>query len=205
MDRVVAPAWAVALILVTAWRAWAVVENPVEVSQPSGDEIITTTYFNWEQVGYPVEVALTAVPNTVTCFGKPENRNEASKRGIRVVLVPGPGHLDVNAYDEMRGLGMRGDTVDVVLELTNAAPMAAGPSDSLLSALAMQMDFDHLVEQTFSCILLNARRRWPELRFVSLEVRGSGRYPRLNGVHALAAVPQLGGVSQWSAEATRRD
>jgi hypothetical protein len=118
----------VALTVVASSRAWAVVENSVEVSQPGGDEIITATYFNWEQWGYPIEVSLTAAPNTVTCFGKPENRNEASKRRIRVELVPGAKHVAVSTYDEMRGLGMRGDTVDVVLDLADASPATADPS-----------------------------------------------------------------------------
>ena len=66
-------------------------------------------------------------------------------------------------------------------------------------ARAMQTVFDRLAEQTFSCVLLNARRRWPEVKFVSLDVLGPDQYSRFKGVHSLETVPQLGGVSHWSA------
>jgi len=65
--------------------------------------------------------------------------------------------------------------------------------------------FDDLVEQTFSCILLNARRRWPDVKFVCLDVRGPDQYSRFKGVYSLATVPQLGGVSQWSGEHLLRE
>jgi hypothetical protein len=99
----------------------------------------------------------------------------------------------------MIGLGMRGDTVDVVLDLTNASPKTTPDSRAFVKT-AMQRGCDRLVEQTFSCILLNGRRRWPEVKFVSLKVRGPDQYSRFEGVHSLADVPQLGVVSQWSSE-----
>jgi hypothetical protein len=190
-------------LLILAAPSWAIVENSVEVTQPAGGEIITTTYYGWELGGYPVEISLTTAPNAVMCFGKPENRNEAAKRGIQVSLVPGAKHAAIHTYDEMRGLGMRGDTVDVVLDLTNASPEAAPDSAQTRWAFmeaVNQRVFDDLVAQTFSCILLNGRRRWPEVKFVSLEVRGPDQYSRFEGVHSLATVPQLGGTSQWTSE-----
>jgi hypothetical protein len=104
------------------------------------------------------------------CFDKPENLNAAFDRGFQVRLVPGPKHAAIQTYEEMRGLGMRGDTVDVVLDLSSASPVPVGPHspDSAFNTRVMQDVFNYLVEQTFSCILLNARRRWPEVKPVSV-------------------------------------
>jgi len=109
-------------LMILAAPVWANVENSVEVSQPAGDQIITTTYYGWELGGYPVEISFTTTANVVMRFGKPENRNAAFDRGIEVRLVPGPKHVAIQTYDQRRGLGMRGDTADVVLDLTNASP-----------------------------------------------------------------------------------
>jgi hypothetical protein len=62
-----------------------------------------------------------------------------------------------------------------------------------------ELTLDLVVTQTFTCILLNARRHWPAIRHVALGVEGPGRYQRYSSVYSLESVPDPGGVIRWSA------
>ena len=71
------------------------------------------------------------------------------------------------------GLGVFGDTAKVILDLSGAElnnPMV-----------------DHTLHQTIDCILLNARRSWPTIRYVGLDVVGSDGFAPCSGTYGLDA------------------
>src|SRR6185436_10380977 len=96
----------------------------------------------------------------------------------------------IQTYEDMQGLGVYGDTARVMLDLT-AVPDTLPAEFGSRGALAL------VVEETVSCIFLNAKRQ-SELNYVWLEVKGPQEYGSYAGVFPLAGVPDPCNVSNWS-------
>jgi hypothetical protein len=187
------PFAAVALVAVAATPSVAVVSGTLEVSQTiiAGDaiEIGTMTYVGFSDFwNYPAEVVYTASQSIIAG----EDRNAASLLGIRISLVP-RSDAPLSTSEDFRDHGVFGDTLRVVMDLTDLDPSFPG-RERIRGAIST---WDVVVAKTVDCILLNARRSWPRVRFVDLAVLGPSEYTRLAGTHSLAEVPQPASFRYW--------
>ena len=198
------------LAVATALPAHAIVDCTKEVSQPIRDLICpgTVFYVDWFNCEYPSEVEYTAAANSIMVHGKAEDRNEASLLGVKVHLMDDRPREQGGA-ETMRGYGVYGDTLKVVMDLTGVDPQQLGfsfppirPDDErdqqARSEWIASMGAQRVVLQTFDCILLNARRWWPQIRLVTLDVKGPRIFDMLSGVYSLESVPDPRSACDWS-------
>jgi hypothetical protein len=196
--------------VVGASSAQATEDCTKAATQPIGDYgFATATYVSWYDCEYPSEVELTTAPNAVIVHGEPENRNQASLLGIKVRLVDDRPREQGGA-ETMRGFGVFGDTVRVVMDLTGVAawkldealplpPQEPGASTFQDGRRVFTRIWRETVLETLDCVLLNARRSWPTIAFVDLDVAGSPHFNYLRSVYSLESVPDPCTKEDWSA------
>jgi hypothetical protein len=197
-----------ALAVAAARPAHATADCTKEVSQPIRDLICpgAVFYVTWFDCMFPSEVEYTTAPNTIMVHGKPENRNEASLLGVKVHLVDDRTREQGGA-ETMQGYGVYGDTLKVVMDLTGVDHLGFSfpplrPEDKrdeqARSEWIASMGAQRVVLQTFDCILLNARRWWPQVRLVALDVKGPQIFDTLRNVYSLESVPDPRSACDWS-------
>ena len=155
----------------------------VPVAQPifaaeAGIVISTVTLQgHWPaQLERDLEVRLTVAPSFVLNATQPlhaSNANAAAYFGLRVELPK----LDWERHSP--------ETLSVALIVPDSAG-SQWPDPEMRSE--WQFYGDWVVMHTAQCILINARRRWPEVRYVRLELPGARRWKKLAGLHSLANV-----------------
>lgn len=189
-----------AVLIAAATPALATEEVYLEVAQPmcegnGGCHVLRVTYVTNRGSAAPGDaIAWTCAANALVVdrgltpsAGAPtqvENRNSAHLAGFTIrVTAPDQGRwtfvADPNgpATRNPDGTGARGhwyaDTTEVVLDVSrNAKTYSADYLDDLLRT-------------TVQCILDNASRSLPPIRFVRLAVTGSDRFHDLQRVHAI--------------------
>jgi hypothetical protein len=151
-------------------------EVAVQVAQPiwteNGIIISSVTYIRW--LGSPepgIEVAWTARPDLVEREGdaKPSNRNAAALCGIEVRTRP-----KAKWKDWPREFA---DTLGVVLDLSRLAQRGSSRNHPE----------KQVVEATVDCILINAGRSRPAVKFVALEVEGVAKYGSLARIYPVSS------------------
>jgi hypothetical protein len=191
---------ALAALIVAATPALATEEVYLEVAQPmcegnGGCHVLRVTYVTNRGSAFPGdEIAWTCAANAVVVDrgftpspGTPkqvENRNAAYEAGFTIrVTAPDQERWTFVAdaagpvTRNQDGTGARGywyaDTTDVVLDVSKGARASVGDS------------MDDLVKTTVRCILDNASRSVPPIRYVRLVITGSDRFRDLQRVHAI--------------------
>ena len=166
--------WSAFLALVVSGRLEAAEESAVQVAQPiwteNGIVVSPVTYILW--LGSPapgIEVAWTAKTNLIEREGDstPSNRNAAALYGVDIRIKPNP-----KWKDWPRDFA---DTLQVVLELSGLAER-----DS-----SKYLPEEWVVKATVECILVNAGRSRPPVKFVDLEVEGRPEYNSFAKVHSV--------------------
>jgi hypothetical protein len=121
----------------------------------------------WDSPG--LLVALTASDFYIKTTLGLENRNGAARMGVRI-----------------RPVGVFGDTLRVVLDLTSMAPRAPSPLGG---------SPDRVLGQTVSCMIINATREPHKARHLQVEIEGPADYDQFSGVWALEPPPT---ATEWS-------
>lgn len=151
-------------------------EVAIQVAQPiwteNGIIISSVTYIRW--LGSPepgIEVAWTAKPNLIEREGdaKPSNRNAAALCGIEVRTRP-----KAESKDWPREFA---DTLGAVLNLSRLEQRGSSKSHGEKK----------VVDATVDCILINAGRSRPAVKFVALEVEGAAKYSAFTRVYPVDA------------------
>jgi len=186
------PIICLAVLAVAPAPAHATVAQSFRVSQPGGaeGENIVTTYVLSNSWYYPIEIAYTANPNCVSVDGKFQDINAAVLYGLKVQLVPQPGSPPLKTDQDFRDLGVYGDTAWVVLDVS-AADTTWCDFGNRIGAL------NNAVERTIDCVFLNARRSWPKIHYLKLEILGTTHFTDFQGVHSLEKVPHDEDSNRW--------
>lgn len=154
-------------------RVLAEVTQPVEGSG-EGVLLANVSYVDWFSIGldpWP-SVRLTTAANSILTDRGAQNLNVANTLGIKTSLG-GP-----LSADPSKPQGLRGDTLDVILSVPESPPARGSTQKSM----------DAVVGATLECVLMNARRYWPRLRYVSVLVNGNDAYAKLSGPYSLESI-----------------
>lgn len=147
----------------THWR------RRVEILETSQSEIGSLGMYYGSSYDTPsFEASITVVPNSISKPQGWENRNGAAAIGIRLDFPRGE-----------TGLGLFGDTLRVVVDLTALQDTSRTIWDGY------EPD---IVAATVECLKLNARRRWSVIRFLAVEVRGADEYQSNSGTYGLESI-----------------
>ena len=162
-------------------RASASEETAIQVAQPiwteNGIVVSSVTFIRW--LGSPepgIEVACTANPNHIEREGdaRPSNRNAAALYGIAV---------RTNTKSKWKDWPREfADTLGVVMDLSGI-----GQRDS--SKLVSE---EQVVKATVECILTNASRSRPAIKFIALEVLGAHKFRSLSKVYRVGRASVVG-------------
>lgn len=117
--------------------------------------------------------ALTCLPSAVRSNRGLQNANAASLPGFAVHTMPG--------CSQQPGDGVCGDTVKLVLEVPRSIP-----AESPLYIEGSSATLDKLIAATVECVLVNAASVTPDLKYISLHVRGPARFRRYSRVYSAA-------------------
>jgi hypothetical protein len=167
-------AFTILLLLVIAVGAQASHRSAVQVTQPIGGTANDVLLCQVLYVGYYdarkpfAAVSLTASANHIPTDLGITNLNLASTMGI-TVEVPGVNNPNATAYPSS-------DTLGVLVHVPELVP----DQDPTLREL--------VVHATRQCVLENAKRYWPRIRFVRLAVEGDESFSGLGGLFPLADV-----------------
>ena len=167
-------------------------ESFVEVSQPlsgNGADLVigNMTYLIHEnRENRPeLEVLLTVEPSLVSTVGGETGALRNAAWLHRIELQFPAGRADsLGAHFP----GLFGDTLVVVMDLSNALTQNASSDSSAVQELVGVNPLNEVVEKTVQCLALNARRRWPRIRHLALSIDGSHAYEHWEGVYALERV-----------------
>jgi hypothetical protein len=168
-------------VVITAARASANERVLVQVTQPvqgSGAGVLLADvcyvdWFNLELDSWP-SVRLTTAANSIITDHGPQNLNVANALGFTVSLPGSP------SVDPSKPQGLRGDTLDVNLAIPGLSERA-------------RPGFHGIAEATLECVLVNARRYWPRLRFVHVLMTGNDEFAQLSGTHSLESIQPRSG------------
>lgn len=186
-----AMAAAIAAFLCTAMSARAA-GSFVDVSQPisrNGSDVIICNMTYWvldDRESHPeLEVRLTVTPNHVPVAPAYDDQGTQTDLVFNNAASGFQLRFPKGAIDSTgaRFTGLFGDTLVVVMDLSEALKARAGES-----APWSEERFHEVVEKTVQCLLLNARRRWPRIRHVALSIDGSHAYEHWEGVYPLEKV-----------------
>lgn len=176
----------IALAFLGSRTAGASSEIALQISQPimtldSGCMVSDVTFTGyWSLWDSPqLEVDLTVAPSAVTTEQETVDRNGAAALGLHVEFPKG----DENPISSRNGvhdhfLGLFGDTLRVVLDLT-----AMKVESELWRGFEAE-----IVGATVECLKLNARRGWPRIRTLDLQVRGPSQFQSHTGIYPLESV-----------------
>lgn len=150
----------------------------VEVTQPvegSGAGLLLADvcyldWFNSELDPWP-SIRLTTAANSIVTDRGNQNLNVANALGFGVSLGGTP------SVDPHKPQGLHGDTLDVNLVVPGQR-----------NGARTRPDIDAVAAATLECLLVNARRYWPRLRFVHVLVTGNDKLAQLPATHSLESI-----------------
>ena len=176
-------------------------EYAVQISQPlkaqgTGFSIVQVPYLLWfkpsEDPHFPV--SLTVAANTIATGDGTSNRNAANLLGVQLSFPMAP----AKQWRQPPPRGLFGDTLRVVMDLSKT-DAAAGLKDEMDVARAAYPRKE-IVSLTLFSMLENARRGWPRVKHLTVEVQGSDEFKDLAGTYSLEgtpAPPEIRDMGSW--------
>ena len=166
----------------------AAAEHAVQISQPvisGGKEIVVAQvpYILWYSPGDDpaFEVGLTVAANTITTGDGTSNRNAANLLGIQLTFPMPP----AQKWRRSAPRGVFGDTLRVAIDLSKTDETTRLQKASITAGFQRK----DIVPLTLFSMLENARRGWPRIKNLHVEVIGPDEFKDLAGTYPLERIP----------------
>lgn len=165
-------------------------EHAVQISQPvisggTGIVVAQVPYMLWYLPGDDpaFEVGLTVAANTITTGDGTSNRNAANLLGIQLTFPMPPA---TNRWRRSAPRGVFGDTLRVAIDLSKTEEATQLQDKASITRGFLRKD---IVPLTLFSMLENARRGWPRIKHLHVEVVGPDEFKDLAGTYSLERIP----------------
>jgi len=164
-------------------------EHAVQISQPvisggTGLVIAQVPYMLWYLQGDDpaFEVSLTIAANAIATGDGTSNRNAANLLGIQLTFPMPP----AQKWRRSSPRGVFGDTLRVAIDLSKTEEATHLQGKASITRGFLRKD---IVPLTLFSMLENARRGWPRIKNLHVEVIGPDEFKDLAGTYTLERIP----------------
>jgi hypothetical protein len=181
--------------------ARAAKEYAVQITQPlkaegTGFSIVQVPYLLWFKPSDDPHfaVSLTVAANTITTGDGTSNRNAANLLGVQLSFPAAPSQ----PWRQASPRGLFGDTLRVSMDLSKTGEAARLKDE--MDARRMAYPRKEVLSLTLFSMIENARRGWPRVKHLTVEVQGSDEFKDLAGTYSLEstpAPPEIREIGSW--------
>jgi len=181
-------------------------EHAVQISQPiisGGSGLIAVAqvpyifwYLPYDDPAF--EVSLTVAANTITTGEGTSNRNAANLLGIQLTFPMPP---QTNRWRRSAPRGVFGDTLRVAIDLSKTDETTRLQKASITRGFQRK----DIVPLTLFSMLENARRGWPQIKNLHVEVIGPDEFKDLAGTYSLERIPEPPKIREIRPENPRKE